>query len=81
MEENTRNRIKKLKIKIRSYRIAILKISENTGYSATLIADVLFLRKKSNDKLLQKLEECVDNLMKDRAIMYIENEVLDIDKE
>jgi len=81
VEENTRNRIKKLKIKIRSYRIAILKISENTGYSATLIADVLFLRKKSNDKLLQKLEECVDNLMKDRAIMYIENEVLDIDKE
>ncbi|AYG00383.1 helix-turn-helix domain-containing protein [Lactococcus allomyrinae] len=61
-------RIKQLKAEMRHHRLSILKLSEDLNYPATLIADILFLRKKPDMDLLDKIENEIKNSSKNRKI-------------
>ncbi|AYG00361.1 helix-turn-helix domain-containing protein [Lactococcus allomyrinae] len=59
--------IKNFKIEMRRYRIPILKLSKDIGYPAALVSDILFLRKKPDIKLLQKIEESLNGSIQDKG--------------
>ncbi|AYG00587.1 helix-turn-helix domain-containing protein [Lactococcus allomyrinae] len=62
---------KKMKIfrtEMRRYRIPILKLSEDIGYPAAFVSDVLFLRKKPDIKILEKLERVLNSSAQDKGV-------------
>ncbi|AYG00849.1 XRE family transcriptional regulator [Lactococcus allomyrinae] len=67
MEQTEVNeRIKNFKAEMRRYRIPILKLSEEIGYPAALLSDILFLRKKPDITLLRKIEEALNGSIQDK---------------
>ncbi|AYG00911.1 helix-turn-helix domain-containing protein [Lactococcus allomyrinae] len=60
--------LKKLKAEIRRYRIPILKLSEEIGYPAALVSDIIFLRKKPDMRMLRKIEIALNNSIKDIVV-------------
>ncbi|AYG00212.1 helix-turn-helix domain-containing protein [Lactococcus allomyrinae] len=64
-QKEINERIKAIKKVIQRYRIPILKLSEKIDYPGTIVADVLFFRKKAGDDFLEKVEKALEGIVRE----------------
>ncbi|QDK71167.1 helix-turn-helix domain-containing protein [Lactococcus protaetiae] len=70
-QKEINERIKAIKKVIQRYRIPILRLSEKIDYPGTIVADVLFFRKKAGDDFLEKVEKGLEGIIRENRNLNV----------